>query len=325
MYPLFFASLMLFTLTNQSALAAFTTPAITIVSNHSELKLHIDGNGQSGTAILLGGGPGFSSWNLEPIQSSLAKQGWKIALMDMRGIGENAETSNPNHTQLDAWIADIEAVRMHLAVDKITVIGHSWGALMAMLYAREHSDKVAHMILLNPVDPDKSAMQALTEAIHLRNLQELNINWQDDAAWDNQIETQPSQARLEQMTHTQITQVLPTYFYDYQQGQAYSKQFSHQDFNIDLNIDTWKQYDANPIQYSQIQQWPFTIEFVDCHQDPLMPYNLNAMQPNMTFSKVTLFENCGHFPWVEQPEQFKQWIHTMTQQQAVAQSKQDTP
>lgn len=255
-------------------------------------------------AILLGGGPGFTSWNLQPVQDLIAKQGYRTLLMDMRGIGENAHLPTASAQIMAQWVADIEHLRAAQGAQQVTLIGHSWGALMALLYARHYPEKVAHIMLLNPVDPEKQAMQHLTETIHERNRLQLEPTWDDESAWNNAIPSQidPDQAR--QITQRQITQVLPTYFYDYAQGSAYARQFSHRDFDIDLNVNAWKAYDANPIRYAEMRTWSIPIDFMDCHEDPLMPANLNALQSQGVLRRVELIAQCGHFPWIEQPVQF---------------------
>lgn len=289
-------------------LANFTTPAKILNIQEAELNYHqilpAGKNSMRDPIILLGGGPGFSSWNLEPIQKTLSQMGFSVYLMDMRGIGENAnlpQGDNPVQT----WIGDIRALQQTSQHPKVILAGHSWGALMAMLYAREYPDAVSQMVLLNPVDPEKNAMKDLTENIHARNQQELEQNWDDDAAWNNTIAEIDGHEQAQKITEMQITQVLPTYFYDYDQGIKYAKQFSHQDFDIDLNINAWKTYDANPVRYETIRQWQFPIDFIDCKQDTLMPQNLDSLKAGKVLRKIEIIDQCSHFPWVEQSEEFK--------------------
>lgn len=303
-----------------SVSAGFTSPAQTLrlpdqthqihQTHASQLFYHATQHPPGGAAlpvaIVLGGGPGFTSWNLQPVQALIGAQGYKTLLMDMRGLGENAHLPTAPAHIVAQWVADIEHLRMAQGARQVTLIGHSWGALMALLYARHHPEKVAQIVLLNPVDPEKQAMQHLTETIHERNRQQLAASWDDESAWNNAVPSQidPDQAR--QITQRQITQVLPTYFYDYAQGSAYARQFSHRDFDIDLNVNAWKAYDANPIRYAEMRAWSIPIDFMDCHEDPLMPANLNALQSQGVLRRVELIAQCGHFPWVEQPAQFKE-------------------
>lgn len=299
-----------------NAHSAFTTPVQTLINGQGETlsyhQLKADSPAAKPPIILLGGGPGFSSWNLEPIQKLLQTLGHDTYLMDMRGIGENSNLPNrtENSSVTELWVEDIYNLVEHIntsnsANSKPVLVGHSWGALMAMLYTRKYPDKVTQLLLLNPVDPEKNAMRDLTENIHQKNQQLNNTDWDDESAWDNEVSNLSSEEQARKITELQITQVLPTYFYDYQQGQDYAKLFDHRDFNIDLNVNAWKAYDVNPVTYDQIRGWNLPIDFLDCRQDTLMPENLHALETNQVLRKVMVLDKCSHFPWIEQPEAFK--------------------
>lgn len=287
-----------------SAQAGYSSPGLKVTLQEQELIFHVEGQADLGTVFILGGGPGFTSWNLEPIQKQVADQGYQAVVMDMQGIGENVRPFQK--PILETWAAQIEAVRQALNAQPVTLIGHSWGALMAMLYIERHPQQVDKLILLNPVDPEKKAMAHLTTEIHQRNLDQQNPQWDNEQAWGNEIGD--SQAQLERITLRQIQQVLPTYFYDYSQGVAYANQFSSRDFNIDLNVSAWKEYDRHPLNYELFEKWRKPVYFMECRQDHLMPYNLQAMQAQIDFRRVDLLESCGHFPWVEKPHAFKALI-----------------
>ncbi len=51
---------------------------------------------------------------------------------------------------------DIEALRLALGAERITLLGHSYGTELAMVYARRHPDAVERMILMGVVSPDLS-------------------------------------------------------------------------------------------------------------------------------------------------------------------------
>ena len=287
--------------------AAYQTSPIQSQNTEINFSYHAMGALNAPKVILLGGGPGFSSWNLEPIQAKMAHMGYRVLLTDMLGIGENQQDApnlNRQGRVIKDWIAQIDDLVSNEAgqSEKVILVGHSWGALMAMLYARAHPDKIAKIIMLNPVDPEKAAMQNLTDEIHARNQSTVEQAWDHDQAWSNSFPE--SQQDLEYLTLRQIQQVLPTYFMDYDLGVKYAQQFSVADFNIDLNINAWKAYDENPVQLDALQKSVYPLSFIDCHQDYLMPYNLNAMQDKVSFEQVGLIDQCGHFPWIEQADKF---------------------
>lgn len=282
-----------------SAGADFTTPARVLVQADPAIRYHVLGKEQEPVAFILGGGPGFSSWNLEPIQEHVAALGYEAVIMDMRGVGENAGAVEG--ALLDAWIEQIDTVRQAVADGPVTVIGHSWGALMALLYTRAYPERVGQLVLLNPVDPRTRSMRYVTTEIHERRLSESGAGWADAERWSNEI---PEKVNGRLKTVKQIRRALPAYFHDYEQGRRYAAQFDADDYNLELNIEGWQAYERDPVRYETIRQWGIPIDFLGCREDLLMPYNLEAMREQIDFAHVDVLEGCVHFPWVEVPAAF---------------------
>ncbi len=65
--------------------AGFSTPAQIFAMGDRTLRYHSMGEASDPPVIVLGGGPGFFSWNLEPVQRRLAELGYRTAIMDMLG------------------------------------------------------------------------------------------------------------------------------------------------------------------------------------------------------------------------------------------------
>ncbi|MDG4867261.1 alpha/beta fold hydrolase [Guyparkeria sp. 1SP6A2] len=284
--------------------AGFSTPAQTFVMGDRTLRYHGMGEASDPPAILLGGGPGFSSWNLEPVQRRLAELGYRTAIMDMLGVGENAGTGSARTGQalLDAWVAQIEALRRVVSDERpVVLLGHSWGGLMALLYTRVHPESVRRLVLINPVDPKRGAMRDVVEQIDRRRARELGEAWDDERAWEQKMgggEDPASTARH------QIERSLPSYFRDYAQGQRYAEQFDASDFSTALNIEGWRAYRANPVEYATIREWDMPIDFIGCRGDLFMPESLAALQANLSLARVEVLTGCVHFPWEEVPRQF---------------------
>jgi len=272
--------------------ATYPKPPSSFVVDQQPLKYHGLGNGQH-TVLILGGGPGFSSWNLTPIQQHLA-QDYRVLLMDMRGIGENRDATYQLNQLLNQWIEDIEALRRYEQAGQFILVGHSWGALMAQLYARQHPNRIARLVLINPVDPQRWALQNLVQRIdHRRQLHGLLPN-NDEWA---QHEIQDTASLIEQ----QLTQVMPTYFLDIEQGQHYATQFSTDDFALNINHASWQQYQQNPIVKSDLEALAKRrpIELINCQNDLLMPEALLGYQDLLADIANQTLDGCSHFPWEE--------------------------
>ncbi len=111
----------------------------------TQLYYRIAGNGPD-TVVALHGGPGLSASHLIDNWDFLAA-GRTIIYYDQRGGG---------HSDLEVeltterMVADLEAVREYFGLEELKLIGQSWGAMLASLYAIEHTDRVNRMVLVTP-------------------------------------------------------------------------------------------------------------------------------------------------------------------------------
>ena len=280
--------------------AEFTTPARTFDLGEHQVRYHMRGGKDAPVVIVLGGGPGFSSWNLEPVQRRLAELGYRAAIMDMLGVGENA--AEVRGSPLGDWVAQVEGLRRELADDRpVVLVGHSWGTLMALVYTREFPDNVARLVLLNPVDPEREAMRTVAEQIDVRRARERGERWDDEGAWG---QDGAGPRAPEAHARHQIERSLPSYFLDYEQGRRYAARFDESDFDPMLNVEGWRAYGQAPVAYDTIREWDIPIGFLGCRQDMLMPTNLKHLDSELELERVTVLEGCVHFPWEEVPEAF---------------------
>jgi proline iminopeptidase len=98
-------------------------------------------------AVMLHGGPGASHDYLRPGLDAVAQSGKRrLFYYDQRGSGQSP--APPASWQ--EHVADLDAVRVHLGGAPMTIVGYSWGALLAMLYALEHRQQVARLVLVSP-------------------------------------------------------------------------------------------------------------------------------------------------------------------------------
>ena len=265
-------------------------------------KIHDTGQGKA--VLILAGGPAFTAWNLLPLQQHIAHK-HRALLFDMRGVGDQQQLPLPAGSLLSQWIDDIEAIRQSSSIHQFTMIGHSWGGLMALLYAKRYPDNVKQLILLNPVDPEKRGLSEILDRINQRQQQHKPRAW--DADWDSDQSTLTKSE--DEIKLYQIRQVLPTYFYDFAMGERYAAQFSANDFYPELNSRIWQEYDAMPFTLADAKKLtPIPIRFVDCVDDLLMPENQQGLKTHFPKMRVKLFRQCAHFPWVEQPKVFYPWL-----------------
>lgn len=109
--------------------------------------LHVEecGNPDGIPVVFLHGGPGagFQAWNRRFFDPSC----YRIVLFDQRGAGQSTPHASLEGNTTQALIADMEALRHFLGIDKWLVFGGSWGSTLALAYAETHPERVSGLIL----------------------------------------------------------------------------------------------------------------------------------------------------------------------------------
>src|SRR5919108_2122605 len=107
--------------------------------------------GDGPPVVVLHGGPGAHHDYLLPQYDRLA-HGRTLLYYDQRGGGRSPV---PRETPV-GWrehVADLEALRDHWGLERITLLGYSWGGLLAVLYGLEHPPRVERLALVSPAPP----------------------------------------------------------------------------------------------------------------------------------------------------------------------------
>jgi proline iminopeptidase len=72
---------------------------------------------------------------------------FRVVLFDQRGCGRSRPHASIHANTTWDLVADIEAIRSALGIDRWICFGGSWGAALALIYAISHPDRVAHLVL----------------------------------------------------------------------------------------------------------------------------------------------------------------------------------
>lgn len=115
------------------------------------LFFRVVGSG-SDTIVVLHGGPGTGlkeALDLEP----LAGRNHTLIFYDQRGAGMSEQVSAPAQLGLSFHVEDLEAVRRHFRLSRLSLLTISWGSAIALHYAIAHPSTVDRMALLSPFPP----------------------------------------------------------------------------------------------------------------------------------------------------------------------------
>lgn len=102
--------------------------------------------------IMLHGFP--ECWNTWKHQIPvLAEAGYRVYAPNMRGYGLSSKPDGVDAYHVDQLIKDVDAIQRHSGAEKIHLVGHDWGAVVAWWYALNKPEKLASLSILNVPHP----------------------------------------------------------------------------------------------------------------------------------------------------------------------------
>ena len=110
-------------------------------------RLHYLSVGAGRPVVAVHGGMGLDHMYFRPWLDRLGEH-CELSYLDLRGGGRSAALAE-GESFLDAWTADIDAVRAARGHERVTVLGHSLAAWVALEYARRYPERTAGLILCN--------------------------------------------------------------------------------------------------------------------------------------------------------------------------------
>ena len=103
------------------------------------------GNPDGIPVVVLHGGPGGGC--SPAMRRYFDPDRYRVVLFDQRGCGRSRPHASVEANTTWHLVADIEAIRETLGIDRWIVFGGSWGATLALVYGQEHPDRTAALVL----------------------------------------------------------------------------------------------------------------------------------------------------------------------------------
>lgn len=115
------------------------------VSDGHELYLECSGTETGIPVLVVHGGPGAGC--SEQMRRFFDPEHYHIIVFDQRGAGRSTPHADTENNSTSLILQDIEAIRTHLNIHKWVLFGGSFGATLSLLYAEQHREHVAGLIL----------------------------------------------------------------------------------------------------------------------------------------------------------------------------------
>ncbi|MGW7363643.1 alpha/beta fold hydrolase [Streptomyces sp. NPDC054841] len=108
------------------------------------VRLWAERTGAGEPLVLCHGGPGL--WDMFREVAAALTDDAAVHRWDQRGCGRS-ERRGPY--SLARSVADLEAVRQHFGLTRMALLGHSWGATLALRYALDHPEHVSRLVYVS--------------------------------------------------------------------------------------------------------------------------------------------------------------------------------
>lgn len=114
------------------------------VADGTELAYHVTGAGEP--LLCLPGGPMRASAYLGDLGGLTRDR--RLLLLDLRGTGDSGVPADPATYRCDRQVADVEALREHLGLERVDLLAHSAAGDLALLYAARHPEHLRTLTLV---------------------------------------------------------------------------------------------------------------------------------------------------------------------------------
>jgi proline-specific peptidase len=115
-----------------------------VAANGQIFYRHFGGGGRLPLVVLHGGPAAGHRYMLPYAQIALDRP---VIFYDQSGCGRSAAPPELKRYTVTRYVAELEALRAHLGLDRMLLLGHSWGGFLAPAYAAHFPDRVAGLVL----------------------------------------------------------------------------------------------------------------------------------------------------------------------------------
>jgi proline iminopeptidase len=112
-----------------------------------DAQLHVEEEGSGVPLVLINGGPGGTHHYFHP-WFSRARDYARVIYYDQRGTGLSDFEPGTHGYSVEQAVADLDAIRVSLGIDKWILLGYSYGGFLAQYYTTIHPENVAGLVLV---------------------------------------------------------------------------------------------------------------------------------------------------------------------------------
>jgi proline-specific peptidase len=253
--------------------------------------------------ICLHGGPGAPHDYLEPLEA-MAATGRRVIFYDQLGCGNSDQPHNPSMWTVDLFVEEIGVVRRALGLERVHILGHSWGGMLAMEYALTQPSGLASLVV---ADSPASMSQWVSEANRLRAELPLEVQQtllKHEAAGTVESPEYQEATMVFYRRHVCLVDPFPecvnrTFEKLGQNQEVYHTMNGPSEFHVIGALKDWN-------IVSRLAEIRVPTLVIGGRYDEATPAITETVHRGITGSEWVIFENSSHLPHVEETERYLQ-------------------
>jgi L-proline amide hydrolase len=253
--------------------------------------------------LLLHGGPGATHDYLEPIGELASRTGRRVIFYDQLGCGNSDHPHDPSMWNVQLFLEELAAIRAALGLERLHLLGQSWGGMLAMEYALTQPEGLASLII---ADSPASIPQWVAEANRLRaelppEVESILREHEDAGTTDDPAYQEAMQVfygRHVCRVDPQPDFVARSFQQLTQNPEVYYTMNGPSEFHVIGTLKDWSIVN----RLGEIKNVPTLL--LSGRYDEATPAIVETINQGIPGSKWVLFENSSHMPHVEETERF---------------------
>ena len=280
-------------------MAPGTAPAVSFGTSDGR-KLSYRKLGHGPVLVCHPGGPGFSATYFGDL-AALWEQ-YTLIMLNPRGTGGSTRPADRRAYEIDDYVADLEELRAHLGLERMLLLGHSHGGVVAQAYAAKFPGRVRALVLASTLarfaSEQESAMQRGME-------KRTGQSWYQDALAALE-EEQAGNFETDKQMADLVFRELPLYFAHFGAAEAgYLDTLKAEQLNADtlrlFNKEIFYKFDTRELLPSITAR---TLVITGDDDFICGPVCAEEICSGIRDAKSVVIGDAGHMVFVEQPQTF---------------------
>lgn len=283
---------------------------VMVCQGQSVFTTHYQMFGKGEPILIINGGPGMNSNGFADMAKTISQLGYTTIIYDQRGTGKSVlEKVDSTTITMDLMAKDIEDLRKQLKIDKWTVLGHSFGGLLACHYYSKYPESVNKLIFSSSGGVNLNFRNYLAEQIqhNLTPPQRDSLSFYQDKITGGDTSFQTRSKRAEFVANAYVFH------------KDYAKRIAGRLLEMNWNVNSLVIQDLVNIHYDYKNKFinsKIPVLVIQGKNDIIKVETAQEIKDSFGNAKIKLLKNCGHYGWLDDPTEYFGSIKTFLQRES---------